>query len=135
MTAGMTAGAASRAMVHGHAIDGQPCHQNVRRLQGRIVKACQAGRGGTGQGLPRLLTHALRGSALAVKRVTENPGKRTPGREGTLWDTPAQQAQAIPTLRQRGDRPTPLRRVDIPKSNGKPRPLGILTMQDRAMQV
>ena len=135
MTAVRTAGAASRDMGHWHAIDWQQCHQNVRRLQGRIVKACQAGRWGKVKVLQRLLTHSLSGRAIAVKRVTENPGKRTPGMDGTLWDTPEKKAQAIHTLRHRGYRPTPLRRVYIPKSNGKKRPLGILTMQDRAMQV
>jgi RNA-directed DNA polymerase len=66
--------------------------------------------------------------------VTENPGKRTPGLDGILWNTPARKAQAVTTLRHRGYRPTPLRRIYIPKSNGKKRPLGILTMRDRAMQ-
>ncbi|HSX79806.1 MAG TPA: reverse transcriptase N-terminal domain-containing protein [Candidatus Saccharimonadia bacterium] len=135
MTAGRTAGAAARDLEHWHAIDWPPCHQNVRRLQGRSVPACQAGRWGKGQALQRLLPHSLRGRAIAVKRVTENPGKRTPGMDGTLWNTPEKQAQAIPTLRHRGYRPTPRRRVYLPKSHGKKRPLGILTMHDRAMQV
>jgi RNA-directed DNA polymerase len=41
---------------------------------------------------------------------------------------------AVEDLQQRGYKPLPLRRIFIPKSNGKMRPLGIPTMKDRAMQ-
>jgi RNA-directed DNA polymerase len=135
MTAGRTAGAASRARVPWQAIAGQPGHQHVRRLQGRLVKACQAGRWGQGPAWPRLLPHARSGSAIAGQRRTAKPGTRTPGRDGTLWDTPAKQAQALHPRRQRGSRPTPLRRVSSPHSHGQKRPRGIGTMQDRALQV
>ena len=81
-----------------------------------------------------LLTHSFSGRALAVKRVTENKGKRTPGVDGRTWQTPAAKFKSIGTLRRRGYQPQPLRRVHIPKANGKLRPLGIPTMKDRAMQ-
>jgi len=134
MTTATTAGAASHGAVEWHAIDWQNAHQTVRRLQARIVKATQAGRWGKVKALQRLLTHSFSGKALAVKRVTENQGKHTPGVDRVIWDTPAKKAAAIPTLRQHGYRVQPLRRVYIPKPNGKKRPLGIATMKDRAMQ-
>jgi len=84
--------------------------------------------------LQRLLTCSFSGKALAVKRVTENQGKRTPGVDGVRWATPAARLKAIGSLHRRGYRPLPLRRVYIPKANGKQRPLGIPTMKDRAMQ-
>ena len=65
--------------------------------------------------LQRLLTHSYSGKALAVKRVTENRGKRTPGVDGETWNTPRQKVAAIHRLRQRGYKPQPLRRVYIPK--------------------
>jgi RNA-directed DNA polymerase len=134
MTADIMAGAASRDRLHWQAIDWQKAQRIVRRLQARIVKARQAGRWGKVNALQRLLTHSFSARVLAVKRVTENPGKRTPGVDGVVWDTPEKKAQAVDTLRHHGYRPLPLRRVHIPKSQGKKRPLGILTMTDRAMQ-
>jgi RNA-directed DNA polymerase len=84
--------------------------------------------------LQHLLTHSFAAKALAVRRVTENTGKRTPGVDGETWTTPAQKMVAVRSLRQRGYQPLPLRRVYIPKRNGKRRPLSIATMRDRAMQ-
>src|SRR5262249_41651240 len=84
--------------------------------------------------LQHLLTHSFSGKALAVKRVTENQGKDTPGVDRVIWNTPEKKMEAVLDLRQRGYQPQPLRRVLIPKSHGKRRPLGIPTMKDRAMQ-
>jgi RNA-directed DNA polymerase len=112
-----------------------PKHQRqVRRLQARIVKATREGRWNKVKALQRLLTRSYSGKALAVKRVTENQGKRTPGVDRVIWKTPKAKLKAIEALKHRGYRPQPLRRVYIPKANGKQRPLGIPTMKDRAMQ-
>jgi RNA-directed DNA polymerase len=81
-----------------------------------------------------LLTHSLSGKVLAVRRVTENQGKKTPGVDGITWSTPEAKFQAMLSLKRHGYRPKPLRRIYIPKTNGKMRPLGIPTMKDRAMQ-
>jgi RNA-directed DNA polymerase len=135
MTAGVTAGAVSHAAVEWHAINWLQVHRNVRRLQVRIVKAVQAGRWGKVQALQHLLTHSFSAKAMAVKRVTDNPGKRTPGVNGVLWESPEKKAKAIGHLRQYGYRPHPLRRLWIPKNHGQGhRPLGIPCMGDRAMQ-
>jgi RNA-directed DNA polymerase len=131
----VVAGAASLEPMDWHALDWPKIHRNVRRLQARIVKAAQAGRWGKVKALQRLLTHSFSGKALAVKRVTENKGKRTPGVDGEIWDTPTKKARAIGTLRRRGYRPQPLRRIYIPKGDGnRQRPLSIPVMKDRAMQ-
>ena len=119
-----------------HNIDWRKVHQEVRRLQARIVKAVQAGRWGKVKALQRLLTHSFSGRALAVRRVTENKGKWTPGVDGKIWDTPEKKAQAVRRLRQHGYRAQPLRRVYIDKSSGNgKRPLGIPCMIDRAFQM
>src|SRR5262249_31733863 len=127
MTAVPPAGAASHNDVDWHSIDWEHVHANVRRLQARIVKATKEGRWGKAKALQHLLTRSFSGKALAVRRVTENQGKRTAGVDRKTWTTPEQKAAAIGTLRQREYRPLPLRRVYIPKKNGKKRPLGIPT--------
>jgi len=106
----------------------------VKRLQMRIAKAVREGRWGKAQALQRLLTRSYSGKMLAVKRVTENSGKRTPGVDGRTWLTPAGRWKGMLSLRHRDYRAMPLRRVYIPKSNGKRRPLGIPVMRCRAMQ-
>jgi RNA-directed DNA polymerase len=126
--------ASSGKAPHWEQLDWPQCERRVSRLQARIVKATQAGRWGKVKALQRLLTHSFSGKALAVKRVTENQGKRTPGVDGKIWNTPGAKHKAIGSLRRRGYQPQPLRRVHIPKANGKLRPLGIPTMKDRAMQ-
>lgn len=135
----ITSGAASasaapdtRASWHGIAWRG--AQRIVRRLQTRIVQALQAKRWGKVKALQWLLTHSFSGKAFAVRRVTENKGKETPGVDRTIWSTPDEKMQAVRALQRRGYQPQPLRRVYIRKENGKERPLGIPTMHDRAMQ-
>ncbi len=135
MTTAQAVGAVSSEAAEWYAIDWQARHRNVRRLQVRIVKAVKEGRWGKVRALQRLLTHSFSGKVFAVRRVTENQGKKTPGVDREIWDTPEKKIQAIRELKRRGYQPQPLRRVYIPKSDGLTmRPLGIPTMKDRAQQ-
>src|SRR6266571_4543982 len=108
-----------------HATNWRHAERNVRRLQARITQATQQGKWGKVKALQRLLTHSFSGKALAVRRVTENQGKNTPGVDKVRWDTPQKKLNAIYALRQRDYHPKPLKRVYIPKKNGKKRPLGM----------
>ncbi len=127
--------APSREPQDWHAIDWRRVEQFVRTTQRRIAKATLEKDWRKVKALQRSLNHSFSARALAVRRVTENQGKRTAGVDRQLWDSPALKRAAIGRLKQqRGYRAKPLRRVYIPKSNGKERPLGIPTMLDRAMQ-
>jgi RNA-directed DNA polymerase len=114
-------------------IDWDNIKRSVRRLQARIVKAQQEGKRRKIKNLRRLLIRSRAARTLAVKRVTTNKGKRTPGIDGEIWRHPVQKLTAVERLKC-PIKPLPLRRIHIPKKNGKMRPLGIPTMLDRAHQ-
>ena len=101
------------------AINWREVERTVRRLQARIVKAVAEGRWNKVKALVYLLTHSFSGRALAILRVVTNSGAKTPGVDGILWNTPEAKSAAFGTLRRHGYQPQPLRRVYIPKSNGK----------------
>lgn len=115
-------------------IDFQVAERYVKKLQMRIAKAVKEGKHCKVKSLQWMLTHSFYAKVLAVKRVTENKGKTTSGVDHEIWQSPESKWKATTKLKRRGYRPQPLRRVHIPKKNGKTRPLGIPTMTDRAMQ-
>lgn len=119
---------ASTNWTHWHGIPWQDAHQVVGRLQARIAKAAKAGEWRNVKRLQRLLTRSISAKALAVKRVTENQGRKTPGIDRQTWSTPDDKWQAVGTLHHKGYKPKPMRRVYIPKANGDRRPLGISTV-------
>ncbi|MFM2288331.1 MAG: hypothetical protein RL684_1474, partial [Pseudomonadota bacterium] len=110
------------------------CHQHVRRLQARIAKAAKNEDWRGLKRLQKLLVRSTSGKAVAVRRVTENRGRRTPGVDRVVWSTAREKWHAVRSLDSRAYKPKPLRRIHIPKASGGKRPLGIPTMRDRAMQ-
>jgi RNA-directed DNA polymerase len=125
---------ASTRWNHWHTIPWAETFQHVRRLQVRIAKAAKDENWRSVKRLQKLLVHSTTARAVAVRRVTENQGRKTPGVDGVTWSTPKEKWEAVSTLDSRGYRPKPLRRIHIPKANGGKRPLGIPTIKDRAMQ-
>jgi len=128
-------GATSISGQHWKAINWQKVKAEVKRLQMRIAKAVREGKSAnTIKALQWILSHSFSAKLLAVRRVTENKGAKTPGVDGKIWNTPAQKMKGALTLIRKGYKALPLRRMLIPKKNGKKRPLGIPTIKDRAMQ-
>jgi RNA-directed DNA polymerase len=73
------AGASLRSAVDWLSVNWKRVNHNVRRLQRRIVQAQQQGQKRKVRALQFILTRSYSGRCLAVRRVTENTGKRTPG--------------------------------------------------------
>lgn len=128
--------AASHAnIIPWHHINWRQANKSVNRLQSRIVKALQEGEHRKVRALQYLLTRSLAASALAVRRVTENTGKRTPGVDQQIWRTNKDKAIAVSKVRRGQYRAKPLRRIYIPKpGKTEKRPLSIPCMDDRAKQ-
>jgi len=108
--------------------------KTVKRLQMRIAKATREGRYGKVKSLQWILTHSYHAKLLAVKRVTQSSGAKTPGIDNVTWKSSASKFEAVKQIKRKNYKPKPLRRVYIPKAGGKKRPLGIPTMMDRCQQ-
>ena len=129
---------AQKAITHisWQVIDHKVIALSIKKLQNRIVKAKIDGRIRMVKKLQSLLVKSLKARILAVKRVSDNKGKNTAGIDGELLNTDGKKMKCVRALKV--DLSTylaqPLKRVEIPKKNGKMRPLGIPTMFDRALQ-
>ena len=115
-------------------IDWDKVEQHVKRLQMRIAKAVRENRWGKVKALQWMLTHSFYAKLLAVKRVSRNKGSKTPGVDGVVWKSDKAKMEAARSIKRRGYQPPPLKRVYIPKKNGKKRPLGIPCMSCKAQQ-
>lgn len=116
-------------------IDWKKIEYDVNRLQTRIAKATVNADKNKAKRLQYLLTHSFSAKAHAVRKVTINKGKNTSGVDKRILSTFASKMKAVLALTNKQYKSKPLKRVYIAKKGkNKKRPLGIPTMQDRAMQ-
>ena len=111
-------------------------HKVVQNLRQRIFRATKAGDFKKVKQLQKLMLRCTSNVVTSVRRVTQvNAGKNTPGVDKVLVKTPAERSKLIKELMEYTPwKAKPVKRVFIPKSNGKRRPLGIPTIRDRCMQ-
>ena len=129
------AGAASALDLAWKTINWDQAGKIVRRLQMRIAKATRERRYGKVKALQWILTHAYSAKLMAVKRVSQNSGSKTPGTDGVVWKTAQDKMKAALSLKRHGYQTKPLKRIYIPKKNTSAlRPLSIPSMKCRGMQ-
>ncbi len=110
---------------------------HVRRLRRRIFAATQAGDLARVRNLQKLMLRSRSSALVSVRRVTEvNAGRRTAGVDGKVVLLAQDKADLADWVQRRAAAwsPRPVRRVYVPKSNGRRRPLGIPVIADRALQ-
>ena len=111
--------------------------EHVARLRRRIFKATREQRWATVRSLQKMMLGSWSNTLLSVRQVTQrNTGRRTAGVDGEVALSSQERAEvAVRVHRSRGSwDPLPVRRVHIPKANGKQRPLGIPVLMDRCHQ-
>ena len=91
----------------------------VNRLQVRIVKAVQENKWRLVKRLQKLVTNSFYAKALAIRRVTTNKGKKTPGIDGVIWTTDEDKIQALCNLETCSYKAKPLKRAYIEKYGKK----------------
>lgn len=118
-------------------VDWRAHEENVVRLRRRIFKATREQDWTTVRSLQKMMLGSWSNTLLSVRQVTQrNAGRRTPGVDGEVALSPKARAEmAVQVHRTRSTwDPLPVRRVYIPKANGKQRPLGIPVIMDRCQQ-
>ncbi|WP_197487981.1 group II intron reverse transcriptase/maturase, partial [Rhodococcus sp. LB1] len=111
--------------------------EQVRRLRQRIFAASQAGDLKKVRNLQKLMLRSRSNALVSVRRVTEvNAGRKTAGVDGKVVVTAEQKAELADWVQHRAEpwSPQPVKRVYVPKSNGRRRPLGIPVIADRCLQ-
>lgn len=120
-----------------HSIDWRRCERRLETLQDAIARAWINDDYPKVKRIQSRLLHDFSARAIAVRKVTSNKGRLTPGIDGELWNSPAKKWKAIINLKMNPNlyRASPVRRIWIPKpGSSEKRPLGIPTMTDRAYQ-
>ncbi|HNQ33973.1 MAG TPA: reverse transcriptase N-terminal domain-containing protein [Methanoculleus sp.] len=104
----------SRPLTPSHDDLGGDRESIVNGLQTRIAKATHEGKWNMVKRLRYLLTHTYSAKLLAVRIVTQNKGKRTPGVDGVLWTSASDKMRAALSLTDRQYHAKPLRRIYPP---------------------
>jgi RNA-directed DNA polymerase len=119
-----------------NAVNSRQANRIVRNLRQRIFRASKKGELRKVASLQKLMLRSRSNILLSVRRVTQiNSGRRTAGVDKVVVKTAAARGKLVAELSVFTPwKAKPARRVYIPKSNSKLRPLGIPVIKDRCFQ-
>ena len=126
--------AALRSVKDWNSIPWDYCCTIVKKLQLRIAKATQLRKFRKVKTLQWILTHSFSAKVIAVRKVMQNKGSKTPGVDGIIIKTPEEKLALLKNMKRRAYQPSPLRRIYIPKAGNKLRPISIPTIADKCHQ-
>lgn len=132
----LTASPKPNLSISWNAVNWHMVNRQVNNLRGRIYRASVAGNTKLASSLQKLMIRSTANKLSAIRRVTQiNQGRKSPGIDQIIVNTDKDRSWLFDKLtREKQVKASPIRRVYIPKRNGKIRPLGLPTILERCRQ-
>jgi RNA-directed DNA polymerase len=121
-----------------HDVDWKNVNKEVTKLRYQIFASCKIGDFKKAKNFQKLMLKSKSNLLQSIRRITSiNTGKITPGIDNMIALEPKQKLELFNVMGELNFKewnPHPVRRIYIPKPDGRQRPIGIPTIKDRILQ-